>query len=148
MQLTKELKSEAEYLAVSLETYGQEVLHQLPKSAERVTLIEKDGTVLFDNYTDAQQLDNHAQREEIKEAMEKGYAKTVRRSDTFQKRTVYYALRLEDGKILRVSSTQYTVAAVMAGMLQPFLWILFAVLMLAGLLAARISHKIVEPLNH
>ena len=147
LQLTKELKSEAEYLAVSLETYGQEVLHQLPKSAERVTLIEKDGTVLFDNYTDAQQLDNHAQREEIKEAMEKGYAKTVRRSDTFQKRTVYYALRLEDGKILRVSSTQYTVAAVMAGMLQPFLWILFAVLMLAGLLAARISHKIVEPLN-
>ena len=148
LQLTKELKSEAEYLAVSLETYGQEVLHQLPKSAERVTLIEKDGTVLFDNYTDAQQLDNHAQRGELKEAMEKGYAKTVRRSDTFQKRTVYYALRLEDGKILRVSSTQYTVAAVMAGMLQPFLWILFAVLMLAGLLAARISHKIVEHLNH
>lgn len=147
LQLTKELKSEAEYLAVSLEIYGQEVLHQLPKSAERVTLIETDGTVLFDNYTDAQQLDNHAQREEIKEAMEKGYAKTVRRSDTFQKRTVYYALRLEDGKVLRVSSTQYTVAAVMAGMLQPFLWILFAVLMLAGLLAARISHKIVEPLN-
>ena len=71
----------------------------------------------------------------------------MRQSDTFQKQTVYYALRLEDGRILRVSSTQYTIAAVMAGMIQPFLWITFSILMVVGLFAAHISHRIVEPLN-
>ncbi len=146
-QLTKELKNEAEYLAVSLETYGQDVLQNLSENSERVTLIQPDGTVVFDNYFDLDKLDNHAQREEIRQAMENGYATAVRKSDTFQKQTVYYAMKLANGDILRVSSTQYTVAAVLTGMIQPFLWILFSVLMLTGLLASRISHRIVEPLN-
>lgn len=146
-QLSKELKNEAEYLAVSLENYGDGVLEDLPASSERVTLIDTDGTVLFDNYFDPAAMDNHAGREEIRQAMLTGSARAVRQSDTFQKQTVYYALRLEDGRILRVSSTQYTIAAVMAGMIQPFLWITFSILMVVGLFAAHISHKIVEPLN-
>ena len=146
-QLSKELKNEAEYLAVSLENYGDGVLEELPASSERVTLIDTDGTVLFDNYFDPAAMDNHADREEIRQAMLTGSARAVRQSDTFQKQTVYYALRLEDGRILRVSSTQYTIAAVMAGMIQPFLWITFSILMVVGLFAAHISHRIVEPLN-
>ena len=146
-QLSKELKNEAEYLAVSLENYGTQVLEDLPENSERVTLIDTDGTVLFDNFFDPKTLDNHADREEIRQAMLTGSSKTVRNSDTFQKQTVYYALRLDDGKILRVSSTQYTIVAVMSGMVQPFLWITFSILMVVGLFAAHISHKIVEPLN-
>ena len=137
-QLTKELSSEAKYLALSVENYGMQALEDLPDNSERVTLVAPDGRVLFDN---------HANREEIMEAMKNGSAKAVRRSDTIQKQTVYYALKLSNNCVLRVSSTQYTVVAVLAGMIQPFLWITFAILMAVGLLASRISRKIVEPLN-
>ena len=137
-QLTKELSSEAKYLALSVENYGMQALEDLPDNSERVTLVAPDGRVLFDN---------HANREEIVEAMKNGSAKAVRRSDTIQKQTVYYALKLSNNCVLRVSSTQYTVVAVLAGMIQPFLWITFVILMAVGLLASRISRKIVEPLN-
>ncbi len=146
-QLTKELSSEAKYLALSVENYGMQSLEDLPDNSERVTLVAPDGRVLFDNHADPDKMDNHANREEIVEAMKNGSAKAVRRSDTIQKQTVYYALKLSNNCVLRVSSTQYTVVAVLAGMIQPFLWITFAILMAVGLLASRISRKIVEPLN-
>ena len=146
-QLTKELSSEAKYLALSVENYGMQALEDLPDNSERVTLVAPDGRVLFDNHADPDKMDNHANREEIVEAMKNGSAKAVRRSDTIQKQTVYYALKLSNNCVLRVSSTQYTVVAVLAGMIQPFLWITFAILMAVGLLASRISRKIVEPLN-
>ena len=146
-QLTKELSSEAKYLALSVENYGMQALEDLPDNSERVTLVAPDGRVLFDNHADPDKMDNHANREEIVEAMKNGSAKAVRRSDTIQKQTVYYALKLSNNCVLRVSSTQYTVVAVLAGMIQPFLWITFTILMAVGLLASRISRKIVEPLN-
>ncbi len=146
-QLSEEVKNEAEYLAVAVENYGLDVLQNLPESAERVTLVAPDGTVLFDNYFDAAVMENHADREEIQGALQTGAAQTVRQSDTYRKQMVYYALRLTNGNILRISTTQYTAAAVVASMLQPFLWIAFMLLMLSGLLAGQISHKIVEPLN-
>lgn len=146
-QLSEEVKNEAEYLAVAVENYGLDVLQNLPESAERVTLVAPDGTVLFDNYFDAAVMENHADREEIQGALQTGAAQTVRQSDTYRKQMVYYALRLTNGNILRISTTQYTAVAVVASMLQPFLWIAFMLLMLSGLLAGQISHKIVEPLN-
>ena len=146
-QLTKELSSEAKYLALSVENYGMQALEDLPDNSERVRLVAPDGRVLFDNHADPDKMDNHANREEIVEAMKNGSAKAVRRSDTIQKQTVYYALKLSNNCVLRVSSTQYTVVAVLAGMIQPFLWITFVILMAVGLLASRISRKIVEPLN-
>lgn len=120
-QLTKELSSEAKYLALSVENYGMQALEDLPDNSERVTLVAPDGRVLFDNHADPDKMDNHANREEIVEAMKNGSAKAVRRSDTIQKQTVYYALKLSNNCVLRVSSTQYTVVAVLAGMIQPFL---------------------------
>jgi two-component system phosphate regulon sensor histidine kinase PhoR len=146
-QLSEEVKNEAEYLAVAVESYGLDVLENLPESAERVTLVAPDGTVIFDNYFDAAAMENHANRQEIQGALQNGAAQAVRQSDTYRKQMVYYALRLDNGNILRISTTQYTAAAVVASMLQPFLWIAFMLLMLSGLLAGQISHKIVEPLN-
>lgn len=146
-QLSEEVKNEAEYLAAAVESYGLDVLQDLPESAERVTLVASDGTVLFDNYFDAAAMGSHADREEIQGALQSGAAQTLRRSDTYRKQMVYYAIRLSSGNILRISTTRYTVAAVLTSMIQPFLWIAFAILMLSGLLAAQVSHKIVEPLN-
>lgn len=146
-QLSEEVKNEAEYLAAAVESYGLDVLQDLPESAERVTLVASDGTVLFDNYFDAAAMGSHADREEIQGALQSGAAQTLRRSDTYRKQMVYYAIRLNSGNVLRISTTCYTAAAVLTSMIQPFLWIAFAILMLSGLLAAQVSHKIVEPLN-
>lgn len=146
-QLSEEVKNEAEYLAAAVESYGLDVLQDLPESAERVTLVASDGTVLFDNYFDAAAMGSHADREEIQGALQSRAAQTLRRSDTYRKQMVYYAIRLNSGNVLRISTTCYTAAAVLTSMIQPFLWIAFAILMLSGLLAAQVSHKIVEPLN-
>lgn len=146
-QLSEEVKNEAEYLAAAVESYGLDVLQDLPESAERVTLVASDGTVLFDNCFDAAAMGSHADREEIQGALQSGAAQTLRRSDTYRKQMVYYAIRLSSGNVLRISTTRYTAAAVLTSMIQPFLWIAFAILMLSGLLAAQVSHKIVEPLN-
>lgn len=146
-QLSEEVKNEAEYLAAAVESYGLDVLQDLPESAERVTLVASDGTVLFDNYFDAAAMGSHADREEIQGALQSGAAQTLRRSDTYRKQMVYYAIRLNSGNVLRISTICYTAAAVLTSMIQPFLWIAFAILMLSGLLAAQVSHKIIEPLN-
>ena len=146
-QITMEMESEVKYLAASVEEYGQQALDNLPSDAQRVTLIAPDGTVLFDNYADPAQMDNHLNREEVRMALQNGYAESTRRSDTFRQQMVYCAIRLEDDNVLRISSTQYTAAAVLESMIQPVIGIVICILLVVGFLAARISRKIVEPLN-
>ena len=146
-QITMEMESEVKYLAASVEEYGQQALDNLPSDAQRVTLIAPDGTVLFDNYADPAQMDNHLNREEVQMALQNGYAQSTRRSDTFRQQMVYCAIRLEDDNVLRISSTQYTAAAVLESMIQPVIGIVICILLVVGFLAARISRKIVEPLN-
>ena len=76
-QITMEMESEVKYLAASVETYGQQALDNLPSDAQRVTLIAPDGTVLFDNYADPAQMDNHLNREEVRMALQNGYAEST-----------------------------------------------------------------------
>ena len=146
-RLEKELQNEAAYLSVAVEAQGVRALQKLPEESERVTLIDQDGTVLFDNKVQSDSMGNHSSREEIVEAREKGSGQTVRRSETLGQSTMYYALRLSDGKILRVSSTQYSVWVLILNLLQPVAWVVIAMLILAGVFASRASKKIVEPLN-
>ena len=108
-QLEKELKQEAVYLAIAVENDGVESLNRLSKTGERVTLIDEDGTVLYDNKADAGTMENHQDREEVQAAQKSGEGYASRTSATLGEKTVYYALRLENGQILRVSSTQYTI---------------------------------------
>ena len=119
-QLEKELKAEASYLAVAVEKEGEAAFESLPLEAARVTLIDSDGTVLFDNKADAKSMENHGERKEVKAAMETGTGKSVRQSDTLMEKTVYYAKKLSNGQILRVSSNQYTVAAILKELFLPF----------------------------
>lgn len=146
-QLEEELRREASYLSVSVEKEGIEAFDDLPADAERVTYIDTDGTVLFDNRADENGMENHGDREEVKEALEQGSGRAVRNSDTLSQRTLYYALRLSDGKVLRVSSTQYNIPGLLGGMIQPLLIILILMAALSAWIAYRVSKGIVEPIN-
>ena len=143
-----ELEGKAMYIAHGLENEGISYFDNLKSESSRITLIDTDGTVLYDNKADINIMDNHADREEIKEAMESQSGKSIRESETLSEKTVYYATRLSNGTILRVSSTQNTILSLVMGLIQPFLVILALLLILSGLLAYNISKRIVEPLNN
>ena len=146
-QLEEELRTEAEFLSIAVENEGMGAFDSIPVEAERITYIDTDGTVLFDNRSDAEDMENHLDREEIQEAMADGSGMAVRDSDTLSQRTLYYAVRLSDGTVLRVSSVQYNLPGLLGGMIQPLLIILILALVLAGVLASRLAKQIVNPLN-
>ena len=146
-ELREELRTETEFLSIAVENEGMGAFDSIPSEAERITYIDTDGTVLFDNRSNADDMENHLDREEIQEAMEDGSGMAVRESDTLSQRTLYYALRLADGTVLRVSSTQYSLPGLLGGMIQPLLIILILMLILAGFLASRLAKNIVNPLN-
>lgn len=146
-QISTELEKEAFYAAQGVKSSGMEYLEKLDGKNSRITLIDQDGSVLYDSQAEASSMENHKDREEVKEAAETGKGKAVRMSETLSEKTIYYALRLEDGKILRVSSTQYSVLALVYQLIVPVLWILLLMIVLSGLFASRLSKKVVEPVN-
>lgn len=146
-QLEEELRTEAEFLSIAVEKEGMSAFDSLPADSERITYIDTDGTVLFDNRSNTENMENHLDREEIQKAMAEGSGTAVRKSDTLSQKTLYYAIRLDDGTILRVSSVQYNLTGLLGGMIQPLLIILIIMLILAGVIASRLARNIVNPLN-
>lgn len=146
-QILTEVESEAGYIAQAVENEGVSFLKSLGDTDRRITLIDHDGTVVFDNRADTLSLDNHSQRDEIKQAMETGKGMSVRYSKTLTEKTLYYAIKLSDGSILRVSTDQYTVFTIVMGLLQPILFILSAVLISTAVLSSKVSKSIVKPIN-
>lgn len=152
-QIQKELANEAGFLAHALENEGAGYFDSFDNKNNRlagnnrITWIYENGTVLFDSRADVSELDNHADRDEIKTAMKEGKGMSTRYSKTLMEKTVNYAIRLSDGSILRVSTEQYTVVTILMGMLQPILFIMFVALILTLVLSARVSKAIIEPIN-
>ncbi len=152
-QIQKELANEASFLAHALENEGAGYFDSFDNKNNRlagnnrITWIDENGTVLFDSRADVSELDNHADRDEIKTAMKEGKGMSTRYSKTLTEKTVNYAIRLSDGSILRVSTEQYTVVTILMGMLQPILFIMFVALILTLVLSARVSKAIIEPIN-
>ena len=146
-QLKKELKKEAYYISEAISMEGPEYLASISGQGERITLIDENGKVLYDNKADAEGMENHREREEMKEALQNGQGAAVRRSDTLSRKMVYYALRLSDGTVLRVSSTQYTLAALLGTLLPPVLLILAVMTVASALVANKAAKRIVAPLN-
>ncbi len=152
-QIQKELANEAGFLAHALENEGAGYFDSFDNKNNRlagnnrITWIDENGTVLFDSRADVSELDNHADRDEIKTAMKEGKGMSTRYSKTLTEKTVNYAIRLSDGSILRVSTEQYTVVTILMGMLQPILFIMFVALILTLVLSARVSKAIIEPIN-
>lgn len=146
-QLEKELRAEASYLEIAVEQNGESALENLPKNSARVTWIAEDGTVIFDNKAEASQMSNHSNRKEVTDAQKNGAGTSVRKSDTLGEQTVYYAKKLADNSVLRISSNQYTVVALLKEMILPAFCVLILMVILGAFFASRLSKHIVTPLN-
>lgn len=113
----------------------------------RITWIGTDGSVLYDSVSDADEMENHFEREEVKEALAQGYGESSRYSSTLTERYLYSAKRLPDGTVIRLSVTQNSLLVLTLGMLQPICIIFAVAVVLSIILASRLSKKIVKPLN-
>ena len=146
----KELAQEARYISMGLESGGNDFLNKIAAengSNVRITLIDKDGIVLFDNQAEAKTLENHAMRQEIMEAVAVGAGEAERFSDTLDKTTYYYAVRLEDGKILRLASTIDSIYKSVLQMLPIMGGIVIVVAFLASIVARRVTFNLIKPLD-
>ena len=143
----QELTAELNLAAPSVERDGLDYLESLEDTASRVTWVAADGRVLFDSDASADEMDNHADRSEIAEALETGSGESERYSATMTEKTLYMARRLSDGSVLRVSSAFYTILTVALGSMQAFFAILLAAIAVSVLLARRLSRRIITPLN-
>ena len=143
----QELTAELNLAAPSVERDGLDYLESLEDTASRITWVAADGRVLFDSDASADEMDNHADRSEIAEALETGSGESERYSATMTEKTLYMARRLSDGSVLRVSSAFYTILTVALGSMQAFFAILLAAIAVSVLLARRLSRRIITPLN-
>ena len=142
-----QLRDELNLAAAAVEDGGTDYLSRLTADRCRLTWIAADGSVLYDTRTDAESLENHATRAEVSQALTTGTGESTRYSSTLMEKTMYYAQRLDDGTVLRISISRATVGMIAVGMIQPLLIVLIVALILSGLLARRLSRRIVDPLN-
>lgn len=142
-----QLKTQTDLAAQGIEHEGSSYFDGFDSEELRITWIDKNGKVLFDNKTDASSMENHLEREEVRQAVENGYGKSSRYSETLTEKSLYSAKKLSDGSVLRLSVSQYSVLTLFLGMLRPVLIIALLAVVLALLLAYRLSKNIVTPLN-
>ena len=146
-QMRKELSKEAAYLSYGVEQQGVDYLKNIKDKSARITYIDQDGTLLFDNEADVSEMKNHSDRTEFQKAEKYGAGESSRYSDTLSEKTIYYALRLKDGTVLRVSGTQDSVLALVENLIFPLCGLLCLMLILSGIMASAISKRIVKPIN-
>ena len=146
-RVVQELAQATAYVAHGVENEGMGYLTEDLPGDDRVTWVAADGTVLFDNWENAAELEDHADREEIRTAMQLGHGSAVRYSQTLAQSTLYYALRLTDGSVLRLATTQYSVWMLVLQALQPVAAVILLALCLALWLAGRLSRQLVAPIN-
>ena len=142
-----QLRDELSLAVVGVEQNGMDYLKQLESDQYRITWLRADGAVLYDTQADAESMENHAQRQEVQQALATGEGESSRYSNTLLQKTVYYAKRLPDGTVLRLSAIRVTTGVLVLNMLQPILLVLAAALILSGVLASRLARRITEPLN-
>lgn len=142
-----QLEITEEFVEQGITLDGMDYLKNLNENDCRITWIAADGTVLYDNRFDASQMENHRNREEVKQAMEGSAGTSFRQSTTVSERTMYYAKRMQDHTVLRLSVSQSSVLFLLGGMLSPICFILLAACILSGVLSYRVSKKIVHPLS-
>ena len=141
------LESELALSKIGFEASGEDYLSQIHSASFRITWISSDGIVLFDTQADHSDMDNHSDREEIREALTYGKGASERYSSTLTEKMLYSAVKLSDGTVLRIAATQDSVLALLLDVLFPILLILVAAFTTSLLLAKAMARKIVEPLN-
>jgi len=153
-QFYREMRLAVKNSAISLSdlvnSQGTELLDLIQKSpdANRITLVDTDGTVLFDNKSDPAKMENHLDRPEIQAAIKNGRGESERLSETLSEITYYYAVKLDDGNILRISRTRQSVWAAVFSTIPYFILIIGIILIMAIFLARKLTKNIIDPLNN
>ena len=142
-----QLNMQTHLAAQGLEAAGEDYLSDMDISGCRLTWIAADGTVLYDSQAEQSGMENHADREEVRQALKTGHGESMRYSTTLMERQIYSADRLSDGTVVRISDTQYTPLTLILGMIQPVIIIALIALLMSLLLASRMAKRIVKPLN-
>lgn len=137
------LAQEAEQLQQTMEYVSPEQM----RSTDRITLISPDGTVLYDSVARADAMENHLSREEVAQALREGTGKSSHYSSTVLKKNLYYALRLDDGNVLRLSREQSSLGAMLLNMAWPIAATVAGLLLLAAGLSVRLARQITRPIN-
>ena len=145
----RQLHDELTIAAAAMEQGGgADYLRRLPADEDfRITWLKADGTVLYDTRSDAGSMENHSQRQEVQDALKTGAGESSRYSATLLEKMLYYAQRLSDGTVLRLSASRVTVGVLFLSMLPAILLVTAAAFALSAVLAGRVSRRIVEPLN-
>jgi len=150
--LTRDLRGrlarEGGYIAATVSTDRdlEEIKALGTLCADRITLVKKDGTVLYDNETPAAEMENHGTRPEIRRAAETGVGEDSRLSETLETQTYYYALRLANGDILRIAATADSAFGALAGASPWIVLVVLLALLVAALLASRLTHVFLAPI--
>ncbi len=144
---SKQLHTQLELASMAVDNEGITYLENMNTDDFRVTYIYVDGTVLYDSQVSADTMENHAKREEIQEAIATGFGESSRYSTTLTERTIYLANRLENGNILRMSISSYTVFSLILELMQILITIFIFAVILSSVLAKSMAKRIVNPLN-
>ena len=141
------MKIQTELAAQGVQHEGSKYFEGLETKNYRITWIGTNGDVLYDSASDASNMENHFEREEVKEALAEGYGESSRYSSTLTERYLYSAKRLPNGTVIRLSVTQNSLLILTLGMLQPIIIIFVVAIILSIVLASHLSKKIIKPLN-
>ena len=142
-----QLKMQTTLAAQGVTNEGIDYFHDLKVKNYRITWIDTEGNVIFDSTSDTAEMENHLEREEVREALSSGYGESRRYSATLMERSFYSAQKLDNGTILRLSISQNSILTLLLGMTQPICIIFVIALILSIVLAIQVSKKIVKPLN-
>ena len=143
------VRDEAAYIRIGLEEEGEGFLTKKigDATSSRITLLRKDGEVLFDSNEDPAEMENHSNRPEFIEAQKNGYSEMVRYSDTLSKQTFYYAVKLKDDQVLRVAKTTDSLLMTMASSILLLGGLVCVILIIEIFLVQKQTQKLIEPIN-
>lgn len=142
-----QLRAQTNLAARGVEQLGMDYFTDLDTGDFRITWIAANGDVLFDSVSDSGAMENHLERDEIRQALSDGFGESSRYSSTLMKQYLYAARKLSDGTVLRLSVSHNSIFVLLIGMLQPILIVILVALVLSFVLASQLSKRIVEPMN-
>ncbi|HFH8728860.1 TPA: ATP-binding protein [Streptococcus agalactiae] len=144
----EQLRTQTALASQGISFEGKDYFENLKTSNVRITWVDNKGQVLYDTQPDAKHMKNHANRQEIKEAIKSGYGESTRWSATLTEKSIYAAQRLNNGTIVRLSVAQQTIFYLLLGMISPLAIIILLAIILSVLIARYIAKKVSEPLNN
>ncbi|HEO2087733.1 TPA: PAS domain-containing protein [Streptococcus agalactiae] len=144
----EQLRTQTALASQGISFEGKDYFENLKTSNVRITWVDNKGQVLYDTQSDAKHMKNHANRQEIKEAIKSGYGESTRWSATLTEKSIYAAQRLNNGTVVRLSVAQQTIFYLLLGMMSPLAIIILLAIILSVLIARYIAKKVSEPLNN